>query len=362
MERLERDVEALAAMTRGSCGPGERASAAWIARRLGGEVQPYRGHGTYAWAYALHALLGLLAARLPRRLGWPLALGLLVSLEGDASARLHLVRRLLPTGEGANVVRRIPAAGARTRTVVLVAHHDAQRTGLLWHPALHEPGAARRLKTRSIPAYLPPAGIALLAHRTRPGRLLLRLLLALSVEQATNRTVPGANDNASGVAATIALAERYAAEPLDGTEVIAAIPGGEESGMQGMRAFLAAHDLAPETTLVVGLDTLGCGKPIVLRAEHTMLRHSYAERDLALVPADVERWSLGGWTDALQAKFAGLRTLSFLSIGPKGLLTHYHRPDDTPANVDFASVRACIEAVDATVREFTGGESANRPA
>jgi hypothetical protein len=355
MERLEQDVAELAGMTRGSCGPGERASAAWIARRLGGEVQPYRGQTTYAWSYALHALGGLLAARLPRRLGWPLAALLLVSLEGDASARLPLVRRLLPTGEGANVVLRVPAAGERRRTVVLVAHHDAQRTGLIWHPALHEPGAARRLKKRSIPAYLPPAGVALLAHRTRPGRLLLRFLLALSLDQATNRTVPGANDNATGVAAAIALAERYEAEALDGAEVVVAIPGGEESGMQGMRAFLAAHDLDLETTLVVCLDTLGCGRPIVLRAEHTMLRQGYAERDLALVPADVERWSLGGWTDALQAKFAGLRTLSFLSIGPKGLLTHYHRPDDTPDHVDFASVRACIEAVDATIRAFVRG-------
>ena len=352
MERLERDVAELAAITRGSCGPGERASAAWIARRVGGEVEAYRGHATYAWALALHALGGLLASLLPRRLGVSLAAALAVSLEGDASGRWHWVRRLLPRGEGANVLVGDWAAREGRRTVVLVAHHDAQRTGLVWHPALHEPGAARRLRTRSIPPYMPPMALTLLGARTRLGRAALLLAGALAVDQATSPTVPGANDNATGVAAAIALLERYAAEPVPGVDVVAAFPGGEESGMQGMRAFLAAHDLDPETTLVICLDTLGCGTPIVLRTEHTLLRHRYADRDLALVPDDVERWSLGGWTDALQAKFAGLRTLSFLSIGPTGRLTHYHRPDDTPDHVDFASVRACIEAVEATIRAW----------
>lgn len=125
--------------------------------------------------------------------------------------------------------------------------------------------------------------------------------------------------------------------------------------MQGARSFLRSRSLDPASTLVLCLDTLGCGNPIVLRAEHTLLRHRYAERDLALVPEDVQRWSLGGWTDALQAKLAGLRTLSLLSIGPLGLLTHYHRPDDLPEHVDFASVRACVDVAVAIAEAFAAG-------
>lgn len=355
---MKQDVATLAAMSRGSASDGERRSAAWIAERMREagaqdvEVQPYRGHGTFAWTYALLAGLGLIAARLPRRLGWATALAALVALEGDASGRAQFVRRLLPDAEGANVVGRVGAAGERASTLVVVAHHDTQRAGLVWDPRLHEPGAARRLRTRSIPPYLPPAGVALLLHRTRVGRALLAFLAASSVEQALRDPVPGANDNATGVAAVLALVERWAAEPLDGVEVLAVTPGCEESGMQGMRAFLAAHELDPATTLVLCLDTLGCGTPIVLTAEHTLLRHRYAEADLALVPAEVERWSIGGWTDALQAKFAGLRTISLLSIGPKGIFTHYHHPSDTPEHVDFGSVRACIDAAVGVAEAF----------
>lgn len=354
MERLTADVEALAAMERGSASAGERRSAAWIAGRLrdaGIEVaiEPYRGRRTFAWAYALLALCGLAAGRLRGRFGWPLALGAVAALEGDASGRLPLP---IATGEGANVVARVPAAGARAWTVVLVAHHDTQRTGVVWNPALHEPGAARRLASRSIPPYLAPAAAALLLHRTRIGRALLWLFAASSVEQALPPPVPGANDNATGVAAVLGLLERFAAAPLADTEVIGAFVGGEESGMHGMRAFLRTRSLDPQTTLVVGLDTLGCGTPIVLTAEHALLRHRYAERDLALVPEHVERWSIGGWTDPIQARFAGLRAVSLLSIGPKGLFTHYHHPSDTPEHVDFASVHACMEAAESTITAF----------
>lgn len=354
---LEHDVAALAAMERGSASEGERRSAAWIAARLRevdieAEVEPYSGRGTFAWAYALLALSGLLAARLRRRLGWPLSLSAIAALELDASGRFSLP---MGTGEGANVVARVPAAGKRARTVVLVAHHDTQRTGVVWRPALHEPGAARRLRTRSIPPYLPPAAAALLLHRTRLGRGMLCLFAATSVEQALRSPVPGANDNGSGVAAVLALLERFAGSPLEDTEVIGAFVGSEESGMHGMRAFLRSGSFDPETTLVVVLDTLGCGTPIVLRAEHALLRHRYVERDLALVPGHVERWSIGGWTDALQAKLAGLRTVSLLSIGPKGLFTHYHHPTDTPEHVDFASVRACIDVAVETIHAFSAG-------
>lgn len=346
MERLADDVGALAALVRGSAGAGERASAAWILGRLRGmgiegEVEPYRGRTTYAWSFAVLALAGVVRSL-------PVRLAALVALELDASGRAPLP---LGTGEGANVVARVGAAGEARRTLVLVAHHDAQRAGLVWAPALHRPGAARRLRTRSIPPYLAASALVIALGLRRTSLA----LAALSVEQALRSPVPGANDNASGVAAVLALLERWRAEPLEGTEVVAVFPGGEESGMAGARAFFATHPLDPATTLVLNLDTLGSGTPIVLEAEHALLRHRYAERDLALVPPEVPRWTIGGWTDALQAKLAGLRALSLLSIGSEGTFTHYHHPSDVPEHVDLASVRACAEVAqhvaDAFARE-----------
>ena len=324
-------------MPRGSA-RDEAATAAWLVQRLAdvgieARTQTYRGRTTYTWAFALLGLAGRLRSKLAR-------LAAVVALELDASGRAPL-----PVGsaEGTNVIARIPPRGERRRTLVLLAHHDTQRTGLVWHPALHRPGAAGRLAKRSIPPYLPLTALIVLLGRRR----LSLALAALAVEQGLHDAVPGANDNATGVAAVLALLERYAADPLEGTEVVGALVGCEESGMHGARAFLRSEGCDPQTTLVISLDTLGSGTPIVLRAEHALLKHSYAARDLALVPPEIERWSIGGWTDALQAKLLGLRALSILSIGPEGVFTNYHVPADVPEHVDFDSVRRCVLAADA---------------
>ena len=370
---LRDDVATLAAMTRDSAGVGERASAEWVAQRLRQagasdvRIERFRFQATYAWAQALHAIAGLVAARIRGAAGAALALGALASLELEVSGRRRWLRRLLPAGEGANVVARVPAAGPPGATLVLVAHHDAARTGFVFRPGVTEAGAKRRLRRRSIDPYVAPValpgfGLAALgalaggrlgcASRRVSQALLVAALLA-DLDIATQRTVPGANDNATGVAAVLALVERFATEPLAEVEVVVVVPGCEESGMGGMAAWLRAHGAAldPATTLVLSLDTLGSGTPIVLEAEGALLRHRYRAEDLDLADAGArragleapERWRIGGWTDAILALFAGLPAVSLLSLGPKGIFTHYHHPTDLPEHVDFDCVARCVE-------------------
>ena len=346
MERVKADVAALAAMDRSSAA-GERDSARWIAERLGGRVEPFRYQGTYGVAHALHALAGFVAP-----------LPALVSLELEASGRLQWIRRLLPAGEGANV---IAERGDGPRTVVVVAHHDAARTGLVWHPRVVALGAARNLRRRRIDGYEQPVALGLLLAafpRTRwIGRALLGIAAALQLDVARSRTVPGANDNATGVGALLALAD----DPPPGVRLILVCPGCEESGMGGMAAFLREHapSLDRERTLFLALDTLGCGTPIVLSGEGAILEHRYAERDLALADAAADaaglprpqRWRIGGWTDPILARFRGFRALSLLSMGP-GHFTHYHHASDTPEHVDWESVQACLRLARAIVEEW----------
>lgn len=210
------------------------------------------------------------------------------------------------------------------------------------------------------------AGLALAALPWRAARAAGGALCALSVaadlDVARGATVPGASDNATGVAVTIDLVRALAAERPDGLEVVALLPGCEESGMGGMAAFLRSHraGLDRASTLVLGLDTLGAGTPILAAAEGTILTHRYAEADLALAdrgaaragrPAP-QRWRIGGWTDPILARFAGLHAISLLSIGPRGTFTNYHRPTDTADRVDWDSVRACAEIAAGVAAEW----------
>jgi len=369
VDRIRADVEALAAMTRDSAGAGERASAAWLAERLRAvgaqvEVQPYRGAPTYAHHNALLAGAALAAsfARAPTRAAT--ALAALVAWELDASGRARPLRRLLPRGEGANVIARVPARDAARGTVVVVAHHDAARTGLMWSPRMTQAGARRHLKRRRVDPFAAPVAVALLATAAgvKAARALLALTLALQLDVARSPTVPAASDNATGVATALELARQA---PFEGVDLVVVLPGCEESGMEGFAAALGSLDLDPASTLVLGLDTLGAGTPIVLSGEGALLEHRYAEADLRVADEGAalagepppQRWRIGGWTDPLLALHRGLPTISLLSMGP-GYFPHYHHPTDTPQNVDWESVERCARIADGITRTWARRRSA----
>jgi peptidase M28-like protein len=367
-------------MERGSATPGELASAAWCAARLSESgaqdvrEQRYRYQPTYAGRQALHAAAGLAGAVAGGVPGAAMALGALVSLELDFAGRSQWSGRLMPDGEGANAIGIVPARGERRRTLVLVAHHDTAHTGLAWkRPDIAgvgtgaklarllgrepDPDVMESLTTGPKLALLSVAAGSLAGRRAgriarRAGAASLVLGLGLAADIARSPSVPGASDNATGVAAVLALVERCAAEPLPGTEVVAVLPGCEESGMGGMRAWLgeARSGLDASTTLVLGLDTLGAGEPIVARAEGSLWPWRYRERDLAWADrgaaragvARPRRMQLGGWTDPLLAVHAGLPAVSLLSA--KGSwFTNYHQPTDTPDRVDWDSVGRCLQ-------------------
>jgi len=363
VDRIRADVEALAAMTRDSAGPGERASAAWLAERLREagaqvEVQPYRGSPTDAHHNVLLCAATLVAsfARVPLRLAT--ALAAIVAWELDASGRARPLRRILPRGEGANVIARVSAREPSRGTLVVVAHHDAQRTGLIWSPRMTRAGAKRHLRRRRVDPFAAPAAAALAATgmRLRGGRLALAAILALQLDWARGATVPGASDNATGVATALELARQA---PFDDLDLVVVLPGCEESGMEGFEAALSSLELDRATTLVLGLDTLGAGTPIVLSGEGALLEHRYLEADLRVADEGAalagepppERWRIGGWTDPLLGLHKGLRTISLLSMGP-GYFPHYHHPSDTPQNVDWASVQRCARIADGIARTW----------
>ncbi|HEX8053233.1 MAG TPA: M20/M25/M40 family metallo-hydrolase [Thermoleophilaceae bacterium] len=382
-------MEALAAMERGSASPGDVAAAEWGARRLAEagardvRVERFRYQRTIAERSVPHLAAGIAAARAGGVAGAAVALASLVSFELDFGGRSQWLRRLVPAGEGANAVARVPAAGESSRTLVLVAHHDTAHTGIGWrNPELIGIGTGDRLReltgrepepdVMDSPATAPKlafaavaAGSLLRARALRAaGGASLAVALAMALDVARSPSVPGASDNATGVAAVLAMVERFAAEPLPGTDVIAVLTGCEESGMGGMAHWLRGDGgrLDPSSTLVLGLDTLGAGEPIVARAEGSIRPWRYRDEDLDIADrgaarAGIEpprRVQLGGWTDPLLAVHAGLPTISLLSA-TGNRFTNYHQPTDTPDRVDWDSVAACLRCAYGTVEEWAAG-------
>jgi hypothetical protein len=352
--RVRGDVEALAAMERTSAGE-DKPQVEWLERRLRDagahelHTETFRFQRRWVWRYGAFAAGGIGAAALGGVAGAGLAAASLTAVELDVSGRSTWLARFLPRGEGVNVVARVPAAGEPQRTLVFIAHHDAQRSGLMWRlPRSRQPMA---LPAQAV--FVAIAFACLIGSRMLRmlGALVLGALALLGLDVARHRVVPGANDNASGVAALVALVAAFARDPLERTDVVAVFSDCEEVGLGGASAWVAAHggELDRASTLVVSLDTLGSGEPAVVSCDGALSSHyaretqSWADRGAlrAAVPPP-RRIDLVAPTDGSPARFAGLHTLSLVSCAPDGTLgAHYHQPTDTPENVDYPSVEQC---------------------
>jgi hypothetical protein len=211
----------------------ERAAAyireAFEARGLSAEVQDFDSPRSYSWAYVIYHALTILAAVGSNWSAWPaLALGIVVAVvfRLDLDTRWGLTA-LMPRGPSQNVIaRHVPRAGRgeRVSKVVIVAHYDSARSSLAFAPGMVKNFAAT-FGLMKWCTYLVPVLIAVrlvpYASRLEPwawyatlvpaAYLLLPLLIDVHREIFMKYT-PGANDNASGVAALLGLVDRLVPE------------------------------------------------------------------------------------------------------------------------------------------------------
>jgi Iap family predicted aminopeptidase len=172
---------------------------------------------------------------------------------------------------------------------------------------------------------------------------------ALLADIWRSRTVAGANDNLSGVAALVALAELLHERPLDGTRVLLVSCGAEETLQDGVRAFLASHrhELASGSTWFINLDTVGSPHLAMLEGEGPIWMETYAGPWLRDLLADcAERLELPlergfrarASTDSVIPSRAGYPTATLVSLTDWRVPANYHLPSDIPANLDYATV------------------------
>lgn len=378
---LEAAVRHLEAIDRPSASDGEREGAEWIAQRLREagcrevRVEEERAHGTYWWPLGLMALLAGLSGFVRRR--WVRTLVGAVAAAGIADdisgGRLWFRRRFLPHRPTWNVVAEAgdPAAD---RTVVLVAHHDAAQWSLIFHPGVapwvdrHFPQALERSDT-TVPVMFPVFGGPLLTalggltgsrHLRRAGAILSLGTAATMAEIGSRSTVPGANDNLSGVATILGVARALRDAPVQGLRVLLVSTGSEESFMEGMQAFAVRHfpSLPVDRTHVVCLDTVGSGNLTLLEGEGMLVMRDYPDdfKDLVAAAA-AERGitlqrglRLRNATDGLIALKAGYPSVMLGSTNRYKLPSNYHWPTDVADNVDFACVARAVVTCEATVR------------
>jgi hypothetical protein len=376
-QTLREVVETLAPLDRTPCSPGERQAAEWLARRLGAiegvevSLEDEPSWGTFPPTATGLGLLGLAGAALVlrgrRAVGALVAAVALAGIVDEAQNGPRIVRRLVRRKRATvNVIGRVgfeDRAPEPRGTLVVIAHHDAPQTGLLFEQTLQRrlyeraPQILEATKTPPpqwwIGLVAPLATIATAAGArrglARAGMVVGALGTALIADIWRSQTVQGANDNLSGVAVLVGLAELLRDEPVAGARVMLVSCGAEETLQDGIRAFIASHrhELAVESTWFVNLDTVGSPHLVMLEAEGPIWMESYTGSWLSdLVAERAERLGVvlhrgfraRASTDSIIPSRAGYPTATLLSMTDWRAPANYHLPTDVPANLDFGTV------------------------
>src|SRR5579875_1627072 len=348
---LREVTERLSGLERTPCSPGEREAAMWLAERLrAAGAREVKLEQTPSWGCfqpqlavlgALQLIAGACALAGRRLLALAAAAITAAGLIDEVQNGPRILRRALRRRRSTfNVIAR--AGDPRGRgTLVVLAHHDAPRTGVIFdqHPQI----ALYRLW---------PERIARI--RTQPPQWWLGLFTAAMVDMWRSPTVPGANDNLSGVAALVALAEQARQHPLEGLQLLLVSCGAEETLQDGVRGFIAAHrhELDPSRTWFLNLDAVGSPHLILLEGEGPIWMEDYAGPEwrslIATVAAErgigLERGVRArASSDTVIPSRAGFPSAMIASVTPWRVPANYHLLSDVPERLDYESIADAAE-------------------
>jgi hypothetical protein len=169
-------------------------------------------------------------------------------------------------------------------------------------------------------------------------------LLFATMGKKNGGNVPGAADNLSASALTVAMCRFLVKNPSyipEDTEIRFVSFGSEEAGLRGSRRYVARHleELKRLDARLLNFETVAHPEITILTSDvNGTLKYSpgvvksvIAAADSAGVPYMVKPASLGVGTDAAPFSRAGLKASTLLPFNvPQQMVAFYHQKRDTP--------------------------------
>ena len=278
--------------------------------------------------------------------------------------------RVMPKTESQNVIAKLPCDQPE-RLLVIVANHD---TGL--DTPLSRGDLAHGLRTihHALVACMALVIIACAARALgsfdgleypidrvvawTATAILVSVACALLYCDVVGEDCRGALANATGVAALIALAERFHHQPLHNTAVWIVSTGSKEGWFNGIRQLLRNESFSKKTTQFLNLDYLG--QPNIRYTEAEALLHRFATSPLMTAAAQACAGPYqaqpivlhGPPTDALVPMAHGMHAMTITSTDKEGLQDFRNTELDTLLQVDWAALEKAVDFAEAVVRKL----------
>ena len=143
--------------------------------------------------------------------------------------------------------------------------------------------------------------------------------------------VDGANDNASGIAAVLTLAEELADRSFPFTLRFIAF-GSEETGLNGSKHYVSAltEDERGEIKAMINLDVVGTGEGIRITGDSWLTGHVSETADREGIAVGLRGGMRGGSSDHASFREAGIPVIFFFADD----VSRIHTPEDTLKYID----------------------------
>ena len=346
----------------------------------------FRVPGSFAYGFTIN-ILALLAIYFFLRDYYAVSLVLygigVVSFWGELTLSFHWLRRLHPTHEACNIEARWEGEEEEGPLVIVLAHHDTPRTGIIYHEKVS--GRLAPLMAGSFPPFnrlffLPFFGAVLLGAALvfQPfvvlppvvvtavsvfGCAILGLTLFLVVQWGLSAPSPGANDNSSGVLVLLELARRLAGNRPPAVSVRLLATGAEETGMLGVREYIRRHgeEFRKRDVLFINIESVGGGELCWVDCEEFLGKVRYPEEGFD-IPEQLERQGglphlhrerLISPTDGTPPARAGFRVLTLVGLEDRAMPSNYHRVMDTFDRLDRRNLQNAPDIIEKIIRAIS---------
>ncbi|MBI2930269.1 MAG: M28 family peptidase [Planctomycetes bacterium] len=188
-----------------------------------------------------------------------------------------------------------------------------------------------------------------------PGRLEEAVVIGAHIDHlgsSHGEVYRGADDNASGVAALVALAARFVARPTKRTVVLAGF-GAEEAGILGSRHYVK-HPVRPAVAMF-NLDMVGrmTDRTLICIGVNTSDAWDEILTDANTRGLDLKMGKGGvGPSDHTAFYQAGVPVVHFFT----GAHRDYHKPTDTAEKLNYDGLQAIVDFVEAVARRVADAE------
>lgn len=346
----------------------ERDAALYIQGRFGEytpdvSLEPFHAPENYPYLFASYLseflIVGAIAFWWPEvAFGYGLGVFILYMSEFFGFRGLS---RFMPQFPSQNVVARF--LGTRPRcTIVVTAYYDS---GCAW--PLVAPERIRWLRpvhlllvACMVVAIATCAADALALPDALPNRVsayvrwtaigilgLAALTLFLTASQGED--IRGANNNASGVAALLGLAQKLHAQPVESADVLLVATGSHEAWMSGMRHFLSTHRLPRADTYFLNLESVGAGRLHYLKTEGFLQRLTADPAMTGLANAHAAGRPIHPGvlravpTEAHVPLSRGMKAMTIMGLDRSGLPAHWCQIEDRVTEVETAHIAEVID-------------------